>query len=277
MVASISFNGLDINTDPYHIQILDGLLGSPEIRVSDYPRNSQKGMIKGVDKYSGRTVTIQVEITADVLDSEVAAFATAFAVPKEDDSPLQFTIPGVASGSPARLNVRPRKLALPIEFEYFSGTAYASAELFAADPLIYSEAETSVSINLATGAGGRTYDRTYDMSYGGIASYGSALLTNLGSAVAPLTIRINGPVTNPTIRNVTTGQSLGFTVALNPGEYLDIDTTARTVLLNGTADRYSYLTLPQWFGLVPGVNEIRYFADDTVASTANITFRSAWL
>ena len=76
---------------------------------------------------------------------------------------------------------------------------------------------------------------------------------------------------------VTTGQSLTLTATLASGDYIDVDTAARTVLLNGTADRYSYLTTPQWWGIQPGANEIRYFADVTTASTATVTFRSAWV
>jgi phage-related protein len=117
----------------------------------------------------------------------------------------------------------------------------------------------------------------YPVVYGGGGSYGSIIATNLGSTEAPVTIRINGPVTNPTVRNVTTGESLGLTVVLAAGEFMDLDTKNHTVLLGGTANRYSTLTTPQWWGLQPGTNEIRYFADITSASTVTVTYRSAWV
>lgn len=280
MTATVEFNGLSLDVDPYHLEVVEGLLSSPEIRTADLARVARDGMVAGVDRYSGRTVTMTVNISAadqTTFAAAVAAFSLAFTAPQADDSPLTFTIPGVAGSAAARLNVRPRKVALPIGVEYFAGVGRAAVELFASDPLIYSNAETTATLNLAQAPGGMTFDLVFDLIFGGGGSFGSATLTNSGTATAPVVIRINGPVTNPTVRNVTTGQSLTLTATLASGDYIDVDTAARTVLLNGTADRYSYLTTPQWWGIQPGANEIRYFADVTTASTATVTFRSAWV
>lgn len=280
MTAAVEFNGLSLDEDPYHLDTVEGLLGSPQIRTTDLTRVARDGMVAGRDYYSGRTVTLTVNITAQditVFGAAVAAFAEAFAAPAADEAPLSFTIPGVASSTAARLNVRPRKMAIPLQTAYHQGVGTAAVELFATDPLIYSDAETSENIDLAQDPGGLEFDLVFDAVFGGGGSYGVATLTNSGNALAPAQIRINGPVTNPTVRNVTTDQSLAFTATIASGDYLDVDTAARTVLLNGTADRYSYLTTPQWWGLQPGTNEIRYFADITSASTTTVTFRSAWL
>lgn len=280
MVASVTFNGLSLDVDPYHLEVVEGLLASPELRVSDRPLVARDGMVTGRDYYSGRAVTMTVNISASdstALGTAVAAFKLAFAAPQAAELPLSFTIPGVAGGTAARLNVRPRKVALPIGAEYFGGVGRAAVELYATDPLIYSDTETVASIVLASGSSGMTFNMTFDLTFGAAISYGSSTLTNQGSATAPVVIRVYGPVTNPTVRNVTTGQSLAFTATLVAGEFIDIDTTDRTVLLNGTADRYSYLTTPQWWGLQPGTNEIRYFADIASASTATVTYRSAWI
>lgn len=279
MVATVTYNGLSLDVDPYHIEVVEGLLASPEIRSSDMALVARDGMVAGRDYYSGRTVTMTVNIGANPADfgAAVTAFATAFAAPKTTILPLTFTIPGVAGGNPARINVRPRKVSVPIAIEYFGGIGRAAVELYATDPLIYSAVENVAVINLASGSGGMTFNLTFNLTFGAGISYGSSTLTNLGSAIAPVVIRINGPVTNPTVRNVTTGQSLTFTTTLIAGEFLLVDTTARTVLLNGTADRYSFLTNPQWWGLQPGANEIRYFADVAALSTATVTYRSAWI
>lgn len=279
-MTSISFNGLDLNSSPYHMQEIEGLLSSPDIRSGDYAKVSRNGMIPGTDRYSGRTVTINLLIDdydETAFGNAISALTSAFAAPLESELPLMFTIRGIASGQDARLYVRPRKLNLPVDFNYFNGSSYADIQLFATDPLIYSETEYSATISLAQAPGGMVFPLVFPLVFGGGGSYGSALLTNQGNAESPVVIQINGPVTNPTVRNVTTGQSLGFTVTLATGEYLLIDTLERTVLLNGTADRYSYLTTPQWWKLSPGVNEIRYFASITTASTVEITYRSAWL
>lgn len=279
-MTSISYNGLDINSAPYHMQEIEGLLSSPDIRSGDYSKLSRNGMIPGTDRYSGRAVNLNLLIDhydETSFGDAISALSSAFSAPIDSALPLTFTIRGVASGQTARLYVRPRKLNLPIDFEYFNGASYADIQLFATDPLIYSDDELTATITLAQDPGGMTFPLVFPLVFGGGGSYGSAIVTNDGNADAPVVIRINGPVTNPTVRNVTTGQSLGFTATIASGDYLLVDTLNRTVLLNGTADRYSYLTNPQWWRLAPGDNEIRYFAAITSASTAVITYRSAWL
>lgn len=280
MVATLAFNGLNLNSDPYYVQSIDGLLSSPEIRSADKPLVSRNGLVAGIDKYSGKSVILILEVISlneAGFNTAVNNFKTAFAAPLATSLPLTFTIPGVANGQAARINVRPRKVSLPIEYTYQDYAGVANIEFYATDALIYSDTESSISLAASQPASGRTYDRIYDVSYGAGGSYGSAIITNNGSALAPVQIRINGPVENPTIRNVTTGQSLGFTAVIDAGRFIDIDTTNRTVMLDGTADRYSYLTTPEWWGLVPGANEIRYIAGFSVGSTATVTYRSAWI
>lgn len=280
MTASVEFNGLSLDEDPYHLDVIEGLLGSPEVRTADRTLVGRNGMVAGSDRYSGRAVTMSVNITAhDITDfsEAVAAFAAAFAAPQDADAALSFTIPGVAAGLAAQLNVRPRKLSLPIQTAYHQGVGSAAVELFAADPLIYSATTGTITLLSDWDVGGLTFNAVFPLLFGGGGSFGTATATNLGSALAPVVVTIYGPVTNPVVRNVTTGQSLGLTVTLAAGELIELDSAARTVMLGGTADRYSYLTLPQWWGLAPGANEIRYFADAAVSSTATVRYRSSWL
>src|SRR5436190_22227425 len=279
--ATIAYNGLALDTYPYALDTLEGLFGSPEIVSSDLPRVSRSGMVAGTDYYRGRTVTITVNVYADdatTFNTAVANLGRAFAAPLATPLPLSFTIPGISDGLAAILNLRPRKLSAPYAVGTIGGrSAQVAVELYATDPLIYSAAETVAAIGLSTSGVGLQFNLTFNLSFGGATSFGGAVLLNSGSATAPAVIRINGPVTNPTVRNVTTGQSLNLTTTLVAGEFVNLDTSARTVMLNGTADRYSLLTTPQWWGLVPGLNEIRYFADVTVASISIVTYRSAWV
>lgn len=279
MASLLSFNGLNLNSDPYYVQSLDGLLGSPEIRTADKPLVGRSGMIAGIDKYSGRSLVLALEVVSSneiAFNTAVNNFKIALAAPM-DAEPLVFTIPGVANGTQAFVNVRPRKVSLPVEFTYQDYAGVANVEFYATDALIYSYDESASTLNVFQPAGGRTYDRTYDVTYGAAGFNGTALLTNNGTTLAPVLIRIYGPVTNPTITNSTTGQSLGLTATIDAGRFIDINTTDRTIMLDGTADRYSYLTNPGWWGLIPGVNEIRYFAEFSAGSLAEIYFRSAWI
>ena len=275
------YRGLAIGDGtPFDIARVEGLLDLPLVRSGDRLLLSRDGAAPGTDRLGPRTLVLTLEVFGDTDETFAAAVAdltTATAPSRTVEYPLTLQIPGVAGGAPAFVKVRPRNRSLPIGLEFLYRSPLALVELVATDPLIYSDSETAVSIDLAADPGGRAYDRIYPMVYAGGGSFGSALLTNAGSADAPATLRINGPVTNPEVRNVTTGQSLGLTIVLDAGEFLDIDTQARTVLLGGTANRYSALTTPQWWSLQPGVNEVRYLADISTASTVDVTFRSAWV
>jgi hypothetical protein len=87
---------------------------------------------------------------------------------------------------------------------------------------------------------------------------------------------INGPVVNPRIENVATGQVISFTGEVGASSALVISSLERTVLLDG-ASRYSWLTAgSQWFDLAPGPNTFR-FAGTSGSGSATLDFRSTWI
>lgn len=113
--------------------------------------------------------------------------------------------------------------------------------------------------------GGRTYPRVYPLSYG--ANTGtSQLVSNSGNVDTWPVTTIDGPITNPRLENVTTGQTLSLSIEVADGAFLEVDHSQRTVKLNGTASRYASLLSPvQWWPLVPGINAIRLGADTSGA------------
>lgn len=100
------------------------------------------------------------------------------------------------------------------------------------------------------------------------------LAENAGNAPTPAAIEIVGPSTDPEIANLTTGQSLALDYTLGGGDTIEIDTGARTVLLNGGTNIYSALAgTPSWFMLEPGTNDINFV---NCAAGSNISWRDAW-
>ena len=103
-------------------------------------------------------------------------------------------------------------------------------------------------------------------------------VSNEGNFTANPTFTFAGPVTNPRVDNLTHDQSLSFTTTVADGDTLVVDTEQRTVLLNGTASRYSTLDFgSDWIEFQPGINEIRYQAATTTTTTMTTTWRSAWV
>ena len=107
----------------------------------------------------------------------------------------------------------------------------------------------------------------------------TTILTNEGDTPAPITIDIQGPVTNPQVINKTTGKFIRVNLSLSENEVLHIDTgrprrveiyrDGRTIEnAMGYIDHYS-----DFWELSVGPNEVQYIAD---AGNANAIVAVAW-
>ena len=109
--------------------------------------------------------------------------------------------------------------------------------------------------------------------------------TNIGSSqIFPIggnwqtypVIRINGPITNPTITNTTTGEVIAITATISAGAYYDIDLSygAKTVVDNTGTNRISTVSaasdLATWH-FEPGNNTIAVTGSST-SSSSDIDF-----
>jgi hypothetical protein len=274
-------NGLLLGGEsPYSIARIDGILDQPETRSADRLRLRRHGMIPGDDFLGGRTVTVTLEVYGE----DDAAFADNVhdlglaLAPGEDEAPLVFQLPGVAGGGLRRLYCRPRRRSLPVGLEFFYRMPLAVVEFFATDPRLYDNTESEGLSSLPSAGGGLNFDAAFPIVFGALSTGGTINATNAGTFPTSPTFRIDGPVTNPRIENVTTGQTLSFTGSLAEGEFLLIDTEARTVLLGGTASRYSWIDADaEWWDLPPGTSEVTFRASTTTEASLTMTWRSAWV
>lgn len=154
--------------------------------------------------------------------------------------------------------------------------------LVAADPRIYAYNPNTANVNAASvgtepGVG---FDLAFDMFFPTGTVLGQLFVSNNGNAVTYPVLTVEGPVTNPSITNVTTGETIALTYTLTAGESLVIDTLNHTVLLNNTTSRYGAVDFQntQWWGLNPGTNELQFLSIAS-ASPAQlvVTWRDAWL
>ncbi len=96
-------------------------------------------------------------------------------------------------------------------------------------------------------------------SYGDAGTSGRLTAVNEGASAAFPVLRLDGPVANPAIEDVTSGGILQLDATLQAGEYLLIDTRSRAVLLGGSAPRRSWVRAGSvWPVLEPGSNELAY-------------------
>ena len=276
---ALSIGGLTLGpgTD-YIVHRVDGF-GAPIDRISDTPRPRRHGELAGSDYLDGRTVTIEITVRGDTPAETVANLDALLAVwqPITDAgtvTALSYKFPGQAE---RQLYGRPRRLAADTD-RIIGNRISATLEYRAGDPLQYAATATTGAIGLSGTAGGRTYSRTYPLTYGTSTST-SLYVTNAGTFSTAPTFRITGPATNPKVENRATGESLAFAIVLTAGQTLDVDTDARTVILDGTASRYSTLvTGSTFFDLNPGTTELRFVADVyNATATLAVSFRSAWI
>jgi LysM repeat protein len=96
-------------------------------------------------------------------------------------------------------------------------------------------------------------------TYGSAGTSGRVTAVNDGASPAFPVLRLDGPVANPSIEQVTTGSTLTLDASLQVGEFLLIDTRSRAVLLMGTSPRRSWVRGGSvWPLLQPGSNELAY-------------------
>jgi tail protein len=96
--------------------------------------------------------------------------------------------------------------------------------------------------------GGLDWSTGGGLNWGSVSSNGTLSMTNIGSADTWPVFTLNGPIALPTITDSATGNVLQYGISLATGETLVIDNSpfTRSVLLNGTTDRFGVMTSAQW-------------------------------
>lgn len=277
---TVEWNGITFGEDsPYGITSIAGLKKTPGLISADRERLRRHGETPGDNFLGARYVTLGFRVegstiaeTHDLSDALSAAFR-----PDQDEQPWVFCLPGVAGSGVRRISARPIEFEEPTELEYRVGILSGAAQFKATDPRIYDNTETAQSVSLPTSTGGLTWPAVWPAVWSATTQSGSMTVVNSGNFSAPWSARIDGPCDTPRIVNVTTGQFLEFTLTLAAGEWLDVDSDARTVVFGGTASRYSTIAAGStWWDFEPGNTEIAFRASTTTAATLTVTSRSAW-
>lgn len=108
--------------------------------------------------------------------------------------------------------------------------------------LLEDAAPWSQSLNPVGGAtGGFTFPVVFPLTFDSGAVPGSTTVVTAGTAPSPVHWRLYGPFSDPIVRRVDTGEQLSFPgLSVAAGDYLAIDTDARTVLLNDDLSQSRY-------------------------------------
>jgi phage-related protein len=272
---SFAFNGFIFGgaNSPYQILSVDGLEALPALRVQDSDRGYQDGMFSGRDFLAGRTITITIQIMSGNSQTAQANYnllQNALQPQQSGTTPLQFQL---APGDNFNfVNCRIRRAMATVDPDYTYGKIKAQYEFFCPDPRYYDYVTNTASMAV-TQPLGRTYNRTYNLTFGGGSQTQTAIVQNNGNTTTYPIITIYGPVTNPVVGSLTSSQALSLNYTMAQSDIFSIDLLNKTILLNGNPARNLLLGSSQWFAAPPGTN-LFYFTGmpgTTVIGQTNAT------
>lgn len=277
---------LILGTDPYIVSQLQ--IGSPAVRENVKNRALADGVTDNTRYLGARAITATIRMkTASNCGGEsmqtLIDRLTPYMLPRLRPV-LTWQLPGSTALRAAIVRGvtwpyvidRPKHPGIALSWVVPSGEITEGGD----------DAEHCVSIQPAADVQpGRTYDLVYDRVYPPSGPSGSRVITNLGTTYTHWRASIYGPITDPTLTvngvDITFNRNGGL--ALDAGEYVALDTRARTVLFNGDDgdSRYQYMNYDEWdwddVRLVPGSNTIRLNgADITAQTTATLCWVGAF-
>lgn len=264
---------------PYQILSVDGLEALPGIRNQDDNRGYHDGMFTGRDFLSGRTISMIFNTFGDSNGSAQTNYNTIQRVllpQTQGTTPLYFKFPNSPT-SEQFINARVRALRTTVDPNYTYGYITSQVDFFCPDPNYYDN-NLQTSIMAFSPIAGRTYNKTFNYTYGGGSSTITTTINNIGWATTYPTITITGPITNPVVGDLTSGNVLNFTGTYSALDVLEIDLYNQLITLNGSPAR-NLLISGTWFDAPPG-NSLYYFTGTgTLAGTtqATVSWYSAYI
>lgn len=272
-------NGVVLNpnsvTFPFvDVEKISGLDNAP-YRTTERQHEGADGSFMDAEFEKGRSIIIDGTLFASHTDGEVYLDSLkANYAPSRTLIPFYFKKPGVQERF---LRVKPLGVKYDVEQLRRIGQTNVQFSMFAEDPRIYNSGmQTANILQEPIVNTGRSYNKSYNYSYGPpILPSGQNLIVT-GNRSTPVILIISGPAAYPKIINETVGMTLDFDILLGNGESLTIDTQYHTVRINGTENRRATMMAPNWFSLVPGNNFIRYRSSISGSSSVTAQWYNAW-
>lgn len=260
---------------------LAGWRGSPATTLAVTQRPADHGGWVGpTPKLVPRQLVLQLLIDAPSEDLMTAAYEQLLAAVGTGPFTLQ-----VEEGGTTRQAVVYRNGDVLPTADGGPWAAY-SVPLLAPDPRRYGDL-TTVQVALPSVSGGLSWPVSWPTSWPATVVSGDAALPNSGSAPTAPLITLYGPASGPALATpiVTitaadgTTSVLTYADTIGAGDWLVIDTAARSVLYNNQSTRRGLLQVAGgWPAIAPGGAQVTFRAAtyDTT-SRAVISYRPAWL
>lgn len=281
----IEFGQVDANGIAWLWQKIEGW-DSPDIQGAGViPRSGDHGAWASPQYFAARTMTLTVMASAPTQAlRDTARALLQQAVPVSDLAMLRYDEP-----VPKFAWVR-RSGKVTEAYPTLSDVAFTIG-LVAPDPRKYAMAQKSLQIGLLPAGGGGSMIEPFAVpfSLAGAPPPGTAVAANAGSFVSPPVAVVTGPVTGPSLTNLTSGQSVSWdTLTLNTGDVMAVDFLNRQAFVNPTTISTSpgiastggtYWPADAdsaWWQLSPGSNQVAYGGTAGTGSTVTYYWRDSY-
>ena len=279
-------NGVDDNGVEWHTSFQDvsGIFDGVGTNLATDKLVWTDGMYSNIPTRGGRSISIQGYLMGACPDILIASWEAFKGKLKINDQLLEIKLGNILRQTTVKQSAGAPliKWAGRYMLQYSVGLEAMSPYLLSGGSPIEG------STHLAKSSGGMTFPKSgYHFEspnspsqwlFGEKIVSGSITLTSNGNAQSPVSIRVDGPVTNPTVSHSPSGKALTFNIQLGAGSYLTADSGTREILVNGTAPVNGVVANRQWFYAQPGQNTFRFAAKDSGdGATLTVRFREAYL
>jgi len=262
------------NVAPLRLQRLG--LGYPEPRVSATARPGRDGEDDTTAYHGASAITLELV----VLDNDVVGRDEWVARIRGYLAPGQRSWLHVASTDwPVERRILVRGDQAPAVFES-RGAQKIQVGLRAPDGVMQSTTVTTQTLYPTAGAqGGAALPWAFPVTLDPGNVPGAATVTNGGTVAAFPVVDIYGFCTDPVVKNLSTGQQIGFVgLTINAGDFLRVDFAGRLVLLGNEIGQSRYPLLDfaasTWWSLPPGPTLVAFIPGNPGASCqAVLSFR----
>lgn len=161
-----------------------------------------------------------------------------------------------------------------------------SLGLTSLSPCLYGLDSVSDSTGLPSSSGGMLFPYRFEEAGVSVSSWmwsenvtsGTVALSNVGTAPAPVMIRIDGPVVNPQVVHVGSRHVIAFGVSLGTGHYATMNGVTHEILIDGTDPAQGRVTRREWSQAEPGRNVWGFTAGEYSAEARmTVSFYPAYL
>lgn len=270
--------------EPITVETFDP--GAASWRTQDATNPVGNGMVFGQDYLDPPAWTFALS-TYDTQEAGPALAAIAPLAKKWRGVGLTDTLGRVTpltyrlTGRQRRVYGRPRRWQMATDNRILTGYVAVNADFQCADHLHYDELESSVIVDLVPEhRGGFVLPFAFPMSTEAGGQRSGFVTVGGDSPTRDLTIRVNGPITNPWVD--TGGFRLQLNLSLLTGQYVVIrpQPWEMTVMRNGVGSVAGAISKGARLSdmeLYPGTTEITFGGvDPTATASCTISWRAAW-